>query len=134
MDDISDDTISEAYKLLQQCAASESQSTTQSDTYSAFGLYVANELRKYDPLTLAHVKNEICQIIFKADIGHQKYVYYTNSSPYSYAFSNSSNSNTRPSSSSYFYTPVPTPSPLPPQCLHPLLLLLQYHFTVGLLG
>ncbi|XP_063822244.1 uncharacterized protein LOC135072230 [Ostrinia nubilalis] len=37
------------------------------DPYVSFGLHIASELRKYDALTLAHVKHAINNIIFQAD-------------------------------------------------------------------
>ncbi|KAL4706211.1 hypothetical protein ACJJTC_018395 [Scirpophaga incertulas] len=61
----SDTTISKALRLLQQCA----EASTPKDHYTTFGNYVSNELRKYDSITLAHVKNAICGIIFQADTG-----------------------------------------------------------------
>ncbi|XP_031850549.2 uncharacterized protein LOC116435251 [Nomia melanderi] len=39
------------------------------DPYFTFGQHVANELRKYDPRTLAYVKHAINNIIFDADMG-----------------------------------------------------------------
>lgn len=41
--------------MLKKCA-------TATDPYSSYGEYVANELRKYDPFTLAHVTHEINNI------------------------------------------------------------------------
>lgn len=38
------------------------------DQYYMYGLYIANELRKYDKLTLAKVKHAINKIIFDADL------------------------------------------------------------------
>lgn len=104
-DDLSDETLSEAFRILQQCT--EPQSTPPPcDSYSAFGQYIANELRKYDPVTLAHVKKDICGIIFQADTGaYQQYGYYT-----SYA-----GSMQRPSSHASSYNDPTSPSPLTPQ-------------------
>lgn len=75
-DNLSGETFSEAFRILQQCT--EPQPTPPPcDLYSAFGQYIADELRKYDPVTLAHVKKDICGIIFQADTGaYQQYGYY----------------------------------------------------------
>lgn len=48
-DDISDETLSEAFQLLQQCAQPPQPET---DSYIAFGQYISTELRKYDAVTL----------------------------------------------------------------------------------
>lgn len=40
------------------------------DPYKIFGNYIASELRKYDPRTLACVKHAINNVIFKADLGN----------------------------------------------------------------
>ncbi|KAJ8723166.1 hypothetical protein PYW08_003078 [Mythimna loreyi] len=40
------------------------------DPYIAFGNYIASELRKYDPRTLACVKHSIHNVIFQADLGN----------------------------------------------------------------
>lgn len=39
------------------------------DSYDTFGKHITAELRKYDPITLAHVKKAIMDILFKADTG-----------------------------------------------------------------
>lgn len=44
-------------------------SNDMNDPYLSFGKYIANELRKYDPHTLACVKNAINNTIFEADLG-----------------------------------------------------------------
>ncbi|CAH0717074.1 unnamed protein product, partial [Brenthis ino] len=44
------------------------QSDNSNDLYVAFGMHVAAELRKYDPITLARVKHSINTIIFDADM------------------------------------------------------------------
>ncbi|XP_069670329.1 uncharacterized protein [Periplaneta americana] len=58
-----DDNVHEAFKLLKDCIQS------YSDPYYTYGQYIAHELRKYDPITLAHVKNAISNVIFEADTG-----------------------------------------------------------------
>ncbi|KAF9417926.1 hypothetical protein HW555_005071 [Spodoptera exigua] len=78
-DDISDETLSEAFQLLQQCAQPPHPET---DSYIDFGQYISTELRKYDAVTLVNVKNAINQVIFQADTGRygdSNYGYYTNS-------------------------------------------------------
>ncbi|KPJ18795.1 hypothetical protein RR48_02578 [Papilio machaon] len=62
-EDSVDIMLAEALECLQQ------SSTDITDPYSSFGRHIANELRKYDPHTLAYVKNAINNIIFEADIG-----------------------------------------------------------------
>ncbi|XP_052747557.1 uncharacterized protein LOC128199936 [Bicyclus anynana] len=66
--DLTDNAISEALTLLQQCA-SDSAASEKHDSYDVYGQYVANELRKYDAFTLAHVKHAINKIFFEADMG-----------------------------------------------------------------
>lgn len=81
--------LKKAFQVLTESAASSS------DPYYSFGQHVANELRKYDPRTLAYVKQAINNVIFEADLG--KY------SGYGYCTQN--------------YTPShysSTPSPQPP--------------------
>lgn len=39
------------------------------DSYDTFGKHITAELRKYDPITLAHVKKAIMDILFQADTG-----------------------------------------------------------------
>ncbi|KAJ0184407.1 hypothetical protein K1T71_000830 [Dendrolimus kikuchii] len=39
------------------------------DSYDTFGKHITAELRKYDPITLAHVKKAIMNILFQADTG-----------------------------------------------------------------
>lgn len=105
-DDLSDETLSEAFRILQQCT--EPQSTPlPCDSYSTFGQYIANELRKYDPITLAYVKKDICGIIFQADTGaYRQYGYYTQSYD---------GSMQRPSTHASSYNDPTSPSPLTPQ-------------------
>nr|XP_022907585.1 uncharacterized protein LOC111419064 [Onthophagus taurus] len=59
-----DDSVTETWKLLKQCGES-----SDGDACNIYGQYIANELRKYDPITLAYVKRAINNIIFDADIG-----------------------------------------------------------------
>jgi hypothetical protein len=47
--------------------------TTPTDPYFTYGQHIANELRKYDPCTLAQVKHAINNVIFKADMGKYSY-------------------------------------------------------------
>ncbi|XP_060806389.1 uncharacterized protein LOC132903897 [Amyelois transitella] len=106
-DDLSDETLSEAFRILQQCAEPQPAPQPPCDSYSAFGQYIANELRNYDPVTLAHVKKDICAIIFQANTGaYQQYGYYTQ---------NYARSMQHPSSHASSYTDPMSPSPLPPQ-------------------
>lgn len=105
-DDLSDETLSEAFKILQQCTESQ-PAAPPCDAYSSFGQYIANELRKYDPVTLAHVKRDIGGIIFQADTGaYQQYGYCT----HSYV-----GSMQRPSTNASSYNDPRSPSPLNPQ-------------------
>ncbi|KAF5270700.1 hypothetical protein FQA39_LY01438 [Lamprigera yunnana] len=78
--DILDETLSEAFQLLQQCAQPPQPDT---DSYITFGQYISTEFRKYDAVTLSYVKNAICQVIFQADTryGDRNYGYYTDSYP-----------------------------------------------------
>ncbi|GBM26129.1 hypothetical protein AVEN_87281-1 [Araneus ventricosus] len=39
------------------------------NSFFVYGQHIANELRKYDPLTLAHVKKAFAEVLFKADVG-----------------------------------------------------------------
>ncbi|XP_028128308.1 uncharacterized protein LOC114324639 [Diabrotica virgifera virgifera] len=55
--------INEALHILQSSA------NYSKDPFFTYALNLANELRKYDPQTLAHVKRGISNIIFDADIG-----------------------------------------------------------------
>lgn len=101
-DDISDETLSEAFQLLQQCAQPPQPDT---DSYITFGQYISTELRKYDAVTLAYVKNAICQVIFQADTGRygdSNYGYYTNLYPGT------------PSASTSSHTQSPHPQDFPP--------------------
>lgn len=59
---ITDESISEAFQLLHQCAQPQQPET---DSFTAFGQYIATELRKYDQITLTYVKHAISQIIFE---------------------------------------------------------------------
>lgn len=114
-DDISDDTLSEAFQLLQQCAQPPQPDT---DSYITFGQYISTELRKYDAVTLAYVKNAISQVIFEADTGrYSNYGYYT---PYPSTPSASTSSHTPVSppqasqlASTSLLTPVPPPQASP---------------------
>lgn len=73
-----DAMLQEAFKILKDCTGSQS-----TDPYFTFGQHIANELRKYDQRTLAHVKQAINNIIFEADMGKYNYGSYTTTSPYS---------------------------------------------------
>lgn len=53
----------DALKLLQ------SSVNVSSDPYYTFAVNLANDLRKYDPYTLAHVKRAISNVLFDADMG-----------------------------------------------------------------
>lgn len=44
------------------------QSDDSNDPYIAFGMHIAAELRKYDPITLSRVKHSINNTIFDADM------------------------------------------------------------------
>lgn len=46
----------------------QSSVSTSSDPYFSYALYLANELRKYDPVTLAGVKRAFGDIIYDADM------------------------------------------------------------------
>ena len=61
-----DTMFTEAYNLLHK------RIDSPTDPYIIFGQHIANELRKYDPRTLAHVKHAINNIVFDADMG--KYI------------------------------------------------------------
>lgn len=79
---ITDESISEAFQLLHQFAQPQQPET---DSYTAFGQYIATELRKYDHITLTYVKHAISQIIFEADTGRyrsENYGYYSSTSSY----------------------------------------------------
>ncbi|KAF5281726.1 hypothetical protein FQR65_LT14566 [Abscondita terminalis] len=74
---ISDEILSEAFQFLHQSAQ-----LVETNPCAAFRHYVATELNKFDPTTLAYVKNAKSQIIFGADMGRYKAGqggYYTNS-------------------------------------------------------
>ncbi|XP_023943634.1 uncharacterized protein LOC128199379 [Bicyclus anynana] len=108
-DDISDETLSEAFQLLQQCAQPPQPET---DSYIAFGQYISTELRKYDAVTLVNVKNAICQVIFQADTGRygdSNYGYYTNSYPGTPIASTSSQSQSLQPQN--YPAPIPQTSP-----------------------
>lgn len=115
-DDISDDTLSEAFQLLQQCAQPPQPDT---DSYITFGQYISTELRKYDAVTLAYVKNAISQVIFEADTGrYSNYGYYTHSYPSTPSASTSSHTPVSPPQASQLastslHTPVPPPQASP---------------------
>ncbi|CAK1590439.1 unnamed protein product [Parnassius mnemosyne] len=79
---ITDESISEAFQLLHQCAQSQQLET---DSYTPFRQYIATELRKYDHITLTCLKHAISQIIFEADTGRyrpENYGYYSPTSSY----------------------------------------------------
>ncbi|XP_069684004.1 uncharacterized protein [Periplaneta americana] len=59
----SDKMMGQALHILQ------SSPNASNDPYFAFALNLANELRKYDAQTLAHVKRAIANILFEADMG-----------------------------------------------------------------
>lgn len=63
--------------LLQAFDILKSSATIPTDPYFTYGQHIANELRKYDPNTLAHVKQAINNVIFEADMGKFSYGYYT---------------------------------------------------------
>lgn len=91
--------LAEALECLQK------SSTDITDPYSSFGRHIANELRKYDPHTLAYVKNAINNIIFEADIG--KYTQQQiNTRYYTQQYSNSSTMDSSGTSSSASHTAV----------------------------
>ncbi|KAF5291984.1 hypothetical protein FQA39_LY14145 [Lamprigera yunnana] len=78
-DDISDETLSEAFQLLQQSAQPPQPDT---DSYITFRQSIFTELRKHDAVTLTYVKNAICQVFFQTDTGRygdRNYGYYSNS-------------------------------------------------------
>lgn len=115
-DDLTDNAISEALTLLQQCASDNI--SEKNDPYNVYGQYIGNELRKYDKITLAHVKNAINKIIFDADMGaYSGYGYYTQS----YGehdnlryMSDPSSSSTPSTYSMPAASPMPSTSPMPP--------------------
>lgn len=107
-EDSADIMLAEALEFLQK------SSTDITDPYSSFGRHIANELRKYDPHTLAYVKNAINNIIFEADIG--KYTQQQiNTGYYTQQYSNSSTMDSSGTSSSASHTAPSfhaiTPSP-----------------------
>jgi len=63
--------------LLEAFDILKSSVTTPTDPYFTYGQHIANELRKYDPSTLAQVKHAISNVIFEADMGKYSYGYYT---------------------------------------------------------
>ncbi|PNF25136.1 hypothetical protein B7P43_G01993 [Cryptotermes secundus] len=84
--------------LLEAFHILKSSVTTLTDPYFTYGQHIANELRKYDPSTLAQVKHAINNVIFEADMGKYSYGYYTqNYSQY-------------PRSESMTPTPLPSPA------------------------
>lgn len=107
-EDSADIMLAEALECLQK------SSTDITDPYLSFGRHIANELRKYDPHTLACVKNAINNIIFEADIG--KYTQQQiNTGYYTQQYSNSSTMDSSGTSSSASHTATSshaiTPSP-----------------------
>ena len=85
--------------LLEAFDILKSSVTTPTDPYFTYGQHIANELRRYDPSTLAQVKHAINNVIFEADMGKYSYGYYTQN------YSQSRRSE------SIIGTPTPTPSP-----------------------
>lgn len=85
--------------LLQAFDILKSSATIPTDPYFTYGQHIANELRKYDPNTLAQVKQAINNVIFEADMGKFSYGYYTQNY----------NQSRRPDI--LITTPNPTPSP-----------------------
>ena len=55
--------------LTEACSLLYKRIDSPTDPYIIFGQHIANELRKYDPRTLAHVKHAINNIVFDADMG-----------------------------------------------------------------
>lgn len=53
----------EALKVIQ------SSVNSSNDAYFTYALNLANELRKYDPNTLSHIKRAFANILFDADMG-----------------------------------------------------------------
>ncbi|KAF5307554.1 hypothetical protein FQR65_LT18401 [Abscondita terminalis] len=74
------------------------------DPYLSFGRHIANEMRKYDPHTLACVKNAINNIIFEADLGKYRQQQY---------FTHQYNQSLTSSSSSHIMSPSPAVTPSP---------------------
>nr|CAH7722699.1 unnamed protein product [Callosobruchus chinensis] len=83
--DVDSKVMNEALQVIQSSVPSSN------DPYFTYALNSANELRKYDAKTLAHIKRAFANIIFDADMG----VYSTPS----------------PSYDAHFQTPVPHASP-----------------------
>lgn len=98
-----DQSVNEAFTLLQQCV-NNTNTAQLSDPHTAFGQYIASELRKYDPVTLAHVKHSICNIIFEADTR----VHQLSSGNYPYCYTS-----TPATSTSYIPSPLSFTSPTP---------------------
>lgn len=67
----------EAFDILKSSAAAST------DPYFSYGQHIANELRKYDPRTLAQVKHAINNVIFDADMGKYSYNYAVEGTPIS---------------------------------------------------
>lgn len=98
--DSADSMLAEALDCLQR------SSNDINDPYFSFGKYIANELRKYDPHTLACVKNAINKIIFDADLGNYTQQQFTPQySTQQYLHSSTSSSHT--------ITPSPAVTPPP---------------------
>lgn len=51
-DDLTDNAISEALTLLQQCASDNT--SEKNNPYNVYGQYIGNELRKYDKLQITY--------------------------------------------------------------------------------
>ncbi|KAG8232358.1 hypothetical protein J437_LFUL008826 [Ladona fulva] len=60
---VEDSAVMNSFSLPKRCI------DINTDSYYTYGQYIANELRKYDPQTLAVVKQAISNIIFDADMG-----------------------------------------------------------------
>jgi hypothetical protein len=91
-----DPMLEKAFALFQE------NTDRNTDSYFSFGQHIANELRIYDPRTLAVVKQAVNSIIFDADMGRLPY------SNYGYLLQQSASPAYTQSSAG---TPVPTPSP-----------------------
>ncbi|KPJ10492.1 hypothetical protein RR48_09626 [Papilio machaon] len=85
------------------------ESATSTDLYFSYGLYIANELRKYDQRTLSYVKQAINNVIFEADIGIYSKLECDNRNDESYNSSTPSASPQPTISSPQFPDPLTTP-------------------------
>ncbi|PNF25029.1 hypothetical protein B7P43_G06984 [Cryptotermes secundus] len=93
--------------LLEAFDILKSSVITPTDPYFTYGQHIANELRKYDPSTLAQVKHAINNVIFEADMGEYSYGYYTQN----YSQSRRSESIIRTPTPAMSPASTPTPSP-----------------------